>query len=764
MIIEQQKQATIIQHGIVEDDTIKMSLDLDSTGFIMQMLSKSLYSDPIGSLIRESVSNALDSHRKIKTTSPIIVNFESIEGKYEFSVEDKGIGLNHEDVVNIISKYGKSTKRNDNTQIGGWGLGIKSPLAYNNSFFLVCRKDGVERKYMMYEGEDKNSIDLLYESKTTESNGVKIIVPVDYSDRWDFINKIKEQLCYFQNVYFNVPDISNDFTISREKDFQYSTLCPDNYLHMTLDDVYYPLDYKALGIERIKFPVALKFSLTDGIYPLPNRESIRYTKESIELIKAKITALADYYVNIYNKEVKDCNNPLDYYKALRNDNKYVSIGTKSYSINELSAFYNIPVASPVLKGFSLLNVNYLLGKTYDQDKLLKEYGVTHHIDGGRLKECKGHYDRDVDVSHLVNRTVIFTSETIKGPKKEYLKELYSNKKGYYECVYIIKKHSNFTLYTYKELINLYSYPKSQWRNLIKEFQQLIKGFENGWINADTLEVPQEWLDARKAARAKSSPSYVATGRKIKLSGEITVKKAEKLERYVSGKHCKWVNHNWDLSKICKNKSLIVYGQEKDMLMMDKLFDVLDMYRMKTKITLLQITDREMKIVKDLNIHNLISFDKFMEGKNKPFKRLVTAYLIHKLSRENRSVFEKYNQIKHISTDLGSKIKELDEYKDNHFNRGNDEMWNAMLAVAEEHNLWDETIYSTYQEVKNTLERLPFLEAITYHMSHGKEAEQLKALPLFKAMIDLCKYHKFKINSEHYMPIPVLTEETILETI
>jgi hypothetical protein len=127
-------------------------------------------------------------------------------------------------------------------------------------------------------------------------------------------------------------------------------------------------------------------------------------------------------------------------------------------------------------------------------------------------------------------------------------------------------------------------------------------------------------------------------------------------------------------------------------------------------------------------------------------------------------WEKYNQIKHISTDLGSKIKELDEYKDNHFNRGNDEMWNAMLAVAEEHNLWDETIYSTYQEVKNILERLPFLEAITYHMSHGKEAEQLKALPLFKAMIDLCKYHKFKINSEHYMPIPVLTEETILETI
>jgi hypothetical protein len=92
------------------------------------------------------------------------------------------------------------------------------------------------------------------------------------------------------------------------------------------------------------------------------------------------------------------------------------------------------------------------------------------------------------------------------------------------------------------------------------------------------------------------------------------------------------------------------------------------------------------------------------------------------------------------------------------------MWNAMLAVAEEHNLWDETIYSTYQEVKEVLDRLLFIEAICYHLIYEKDEDKIKENKLFKAMIDLCKYHKFKINSEHYMPIPVLTEETILETI
>ena len=55
-----------------------------------------------------------------------------------------------------------------------WGLGFKSPLAYSSTFYFVARKNGIERKYMMYEGEDVNTIDLLYESETTERNGVKV--------------------------------------------------------------------------------------------------------------------------------------------------------------------------------------------------------------------------------------------------------------------------------------------------------------------------------------------------------------------------------------------------------------------------------------------------------------------------------------------------------------------------------------------------------------------------------------------------------------
>jgi hypothetical protein len=52
MIIEQQREALVLSS--VETESIKMSLDMDSAHILMQMLSKNLYGDSIGSTIRET--------------------------------------------------------------------------------------------------------------------------------------------------------------------------------------------------------------------------------------------------------------------------------------------------------------------------------------------------------------------------------------------------------------------------------------------------------------------------------------------------------------------------------------------------------------------------------------------------------------------------------------------------------------------------------------------------------------------------------------
>ena len=123
MILEKQKESKVIVDGDVNvNESIGMSLDLDSAQILMQMLSKNLYSDSIGSTIRECASNALDSHRRSGTTDPIIVGFKiNDQRNYEFTVEDFGTGLDADDVKNIISKYGKSTKRNSSIELGMMG-------------------------------------------------------------------------------------------------------------------------------------------------------------------------------------------------------------------------------------------------------------------------------------------------------------------------------------------------------------------------------------------------------------------------------------------------------------------------------------------------------------------------------------------------------------------------------------------------------------------------------------------------------------------
>jgi DNA topoisomerase VI subunit B len=122
MILEKQKEAIVLTEGENVEESIGMSLDLDSAQVLMQMLSKNLYSDAIGSTIRETVSNSLDSHRKAGVDDPVLVRlgFNS-NNDYEFSTEDFGVGLDDDDVRNIISKYGKSTKRSSNNELGMFG-------------------------------------------------------------------------------------------------------------------------------------------------------------------------------------------------------------------------------------------------------------------------------------------------------------------------------------------------------------------------------------------------------------------------------------------------------------------------------------------------------------------------------------------------------------------------------------------------------------------------------------------------------------------
>lgn len=766
MILEKQTEALVQQEG-TSQDSIAMSLDLDSAQILMQMLSKNLYSDSVGSTVRECASNALDSHRRAGVDKPIVVSFgRNDSNNYEFSVEDFGTGLDAEDVKNIISKYGKSTKRNSATELGMMGLGFKAPLAYSSSFYFVCRKDGVERKYMMYEGEDTNTIDLLYEKATTEANGVKVIVPVAYYDRNDFQTKIRQQLAYFESVYFNIDGFDNDFQIVRSEHFQWSPLANDNKLHICLDNVYYPIEFEKLGISRIDFPVGLRFSLTDGIFPTPNRESIRYTKEAKEVILNKLRTVADYFVNKYNESVVETDNLHHIMEYFSNDYKYINIfGNSNLEISELCKHATISYTMPTLKGIQHLNLKVLYKH---REYIFGEYETRYYIHG-RFRECKRYYDKTIkyfDRNNSKDRKYYILNEKISGKMKEYLKSIHPNT-GYGREVYILKKKAERTLGTtkkfdadtYVSLLALANHPKHMWRTIIQEFQKVLEMCTSTMQVIEDVIIPDTWMGPRKKQVVKISSSSTPGVRRVKLAGEIVGKNLESLERWVDGKNSKLVSTTYKLENIHRTAGLNVYGSQNDYAQMDKLYKIFRGERVKFVV----FSERELKNLEKIQLHNWMKFDEFMKGENKPFRRIATAYLIDKLADDYSSTFRNRGNLESISASFFKDLDTLYAYCKRHTHHSDEEVFKAILAVAEEHNLFDMQIYPMYKRTKETLDKLSFIEVLCGTMSSWGENAEIN-----KVMCDMFKYYRTRINWKNYniklteeKPLEeVLTEETV----
>ena len=640
-------------------------------------------------------------------------------------------------------------------------LGFKAPLAYSSSFYFVCRKDGMERKYMMYEGEETNAIDLLYEKPTKEANGVKVIVPVNYYDRHDFRTKIREQLAYFESVYFDCGDlVDNNFSIFRNELFQFSELSSESSLHLCLDNVYYPIDFQKLGIDVIHFPVALRFSLTDGLFPTPNRESIRYTKEGKDIILKKITDLANFFVNKYNESVKDTDDIsvlMDFYS---NERRNVTILKAKYDAGLLKQFSTVKFNEPKLTGINILDMRKL---HRNREYILGEYNVKYRVERGKFRECKSYWD--VDIHRYNNKkaaTYIYTDK-ISGNKKDYIKSIAPT--GWNEQTIIIKKVKSFKLgklkrssdyETYVTLLGLDTIPKDQWRAAIKEFQSIVEMYKKDWLDFDAVVVPQSFIDSKKKVKIKAG--VVPGQRRQKLKGEIVGKEASALERDVQDQNCKFVPTTYKLENAHKLPYLHVYGSQEDKTRLDHLYGAFKKCTMNIRFII--FSERELTNLSKIDLHNWIKIDKFMEGINKPFKRIVTAHLIGKLMSKYKPVFNKLNNMEGISKELHDKMKTLSDYENAYnagYMSGNTEniIFPTLLEISEKNNLFDGDIYPIYQEVKTILDKFPFIKSVFDVMKSWSNDEALQ-----QVVVDLLKYNKHRVNLDCYSV--KLTEQTLTE--
>lgn len=327
-------------------------IDSKNIKYIITLLSSNLYANPEESFIRETISNAWDSHIAAGTQNiPIIIKYDYTQNS--IIIRDFGTGLSSEQFQEIYCSFGNSTKRESNEYIGYFGIGRFACLACSNIVSITSYYNNKKYLYVMEKVDNEIKIHLLSVEDTTEKNGLEIEIK-NIKDKKKYEDAIKK-VSFFPNVYikgFNIDEQFNNNKIKHYKNFAVSILNFFSYYYVPilLGNVLYNIKIKILTKENQNFLLQycsnahLVFTFNIGeINVTPNREDIIYNENSINLINKKINAAKEEITNIILAKTYNYDDLNQYYSISRYSIYYNLLDNKilDKSFNENSFGYQI---------------------------------------------------------------------------------------------------------------------------------------------------------------------------------------------------------------------------------------------------------------------------------------------------------------------------------------------------------------------------------------------------------------------------------------
>lgn len=299
---------------------------IQDTGMIFDILRNKMYSNPMLAICREISCNARDAHREVGTPEvPVHIHLPNhLEPFYK--IKDFGPGISPDRMSNIFIKYTASTKRVDNVQTGGFGLGAKTPFSYSDTFTILTNFEGMQYNYACFIDETKvGKLALMSEAPTSEPNGTEIIIPVkntdfrffaDYTEQatrhWEVRPIIKGGNITYQTIkkilegdQWAVCDTNNDY---------------NRYAKMVIDGIEYPLEMNTLRmyadpklIDAAKGNFLMYFGVgelslsasREQIYlDEPTQQKIRGRLDDImNDIKKRVTDKIDSFTNLWEANI-----------------------------------------------------------------------------------------------------------------------------------------------------------------------------------------------------------------------------------------------------------------------------------------------------------------------------------------------------------------------------------------------------------------------------------------------------------------------------
>ena len=323
-------------------EEIASSIRVEDMGLAFDMVSRNLYSNPIGSFVRELVSNGVDANKDNSIATKVAVNVFKEDDLWYFQVLDQGKGMSPIHFREVYMKWFNSDKRDTNEKIGGWGLGSKSPLSYVEQYDVITVSEGMEYHYIVARTSTVPTATLLSSKETDKPSGTIVKVEVQQKDLWELNAEMTAQLCYFDNVIVK-DDMYFYDNLFKILDSEYFKVRNNrhpfgNDMHIILGQVAYPINWAFLGIDRVSCPVGIKFDI--GELPVTlSREEINYTDDSIkDIIISRINKTREYLKSIYEKDLVT-DDIFEFVNLWESERKSVKLGDYDIYYNTNERYY-----------------------------------------------------------------------------------------------------------------------------------------------------------------------------------------------------------------------------------------------------------------------------------------------------------------------------------------------------------------------------------------------------------------------------------------
>lgn len=294
---------------------------------ILSILRDRLYTNKVAAVLREYATNAWDAHVEAgKADLPIKITLPTVL-EPTLSIRDFGKGLSEEDIFEVYVKYGASTKRDSNEQVGMLGIGAKSAFAYSDSFTITSHHGGMKKVYAAVLDPSNVGIVTKLDEEPSNETGVEILVPVLVKDIPRFEAEARSLYGFFNpqpkiNTRLMAPikgATEHGFILrQRHEGMPYPWMAVMGCVPYRINMDVVKADIEAAGLD------VLVQRLTGGLYfqigevsVSANREELEYKPNTMTAIVDKLSALNLHVLQEMEKTVMARPEPWNRYLELQ---------------------------------------------------------------------------------------------------------------------------------------------------------------------------------------------------------------------------------------------------------------------------------------------------------------------------------------------------------------------------------------------------------------------------------------------------------------